>query len=91
MNFAASWASHFLANTLTCRASSNLALFPGRRRNGLATSASSNCIQMWHHGNCNMHSNCLVHVILAIFPAGRMGLSCSWKQLFAVGSTSEVK
>jgi len=30
-------------------------------------------------------------VILTIFPAVRMGLSCSWKQLFAVGSTTEVK
>jgi len=37
------------------------------------------------------HSNSLVHVILTIFPAVRMGLSCSWKQLFAVGSTTEVK
>ena len=26
-----------------------------------------------------------------IFPAVRMGLSCSWKQLFAVHSTTEVK
>jgi len=30
-------------------------------------------------------------VILTIFPAVRMGLSCSWKQLFAVRSTTEVK
>ena len=37
------------------------------------------------------HYNRLVHVILTIFPAVRMGLSCSWKQLFAVGSTTEVK
>ena len=29
-----------------------------------------------------------MHVIL--FPAVRMGLSCSWKQLFAVRSTTEV-
>jgi len=33
----------------------------------------------------------LARVILTIFPAVRMGLSCSWKQLFAVGSTTEVK
>ena len=32
----------------------------------------------------------LARVILTIFPAARMGLSCSWKQLFAVGSTTEV-
>jgi len=32
-----------------------------------------------------------VHKILTIFPAVRMVLSCSWKQLFAVGSTTEVK
>jgi len=25
------------------------------------------------------------------FPAVRVGLSCSWKQLFAVGPTTEVK
>jgi len=31
----------------------------------------------------------LVHVILAIFQAVRTGLSCSWKQLFAVGSNTE--
>jgi len=36
-------------------------------------------------------SDSLVHVILIIFPAVRMGLSCSWNQLFAVGSTTEVK
>jgi len=33
--------------------------------------------------------NRLVHVILTILPAMRMGLSCSWKQLFAVCSTTE--
>ena len=37
------------------------------------------------------HYKTLVHVILTIFPALRMGLSCSWKQLFAVRSTTEVK
>ena len=37
------------------------------------------------------HYNRLVHVILTIFPAVRKGLSCSWKQLFAVRSTTEVK
>ena len=31
-----------------------LALFRGHRRNGLATSASSNCIRMQCHGNCNI-------------------------------------
>ena len=31
-----------------------LASFPGRRRNGLATSASSNCIRMLRPGNCNI-------------------------------------
>jgi len=31
-----------------------LASFPGCRRNGLATTASSNCIRMWCHGNCNI-------------------------------------
>jgi len=31
-----------------------LASFPGRKRNGLATSASSNCIRMLCHGNCNI-------------------------------------
>ena len=31
----------------------NVASFPGRRRNGLATSVSSNCIRMLRHGNCN--------------------------------------
>ena len=31
-----------------------VASFPGRRRNGLATSASSNCIRMLRHGNCNI-------------------------------------
>jgi len=29
----------------------------------------------------------LMHVILTIFRAVRVGLSCSWKQLFAIGST----
>ena len=38
-----------------------VASFPGHRRNNLATSTSWNCIQMWHHGNFNMHSNSLVH------------------------------
>jgi len=33
----------------------------------------------------------LVHVILTIFPAMRMRHSCLRKQLFAVGSTTEVK
>ena len=37
------------------------------------------------------HYNILVHVILTIFPAVRMGLSCTWKQLFAARSTTEVK
>ena len=32
----------------------DVASFPGRRRNGLATSASSNCIRMLRHGNCNI-------------------------------------
>ena len=32
----------------------SLASFPGRRRNGLGTSASSNCIRMLRHGNCNI-------------------------------------
>jgi len=36
------------------------------------------------------HYNRLVHVILTIFPAVRTGLSCLWKQLFAVRSTTEV-
>ena len=31
-----------------------LASFPGRSRNGLATSASSNCIRMWRHSNRNI-------------------------------------
>ena len=31
-----------------------LASFPGRRRNGLATSASSNCIRLLRHGNCTI-------------------------------------
>ena len=31
-----------------------VASFPGRKRNGLATSASSNCMQMLRHGNCNI-------------------------------------
>jgi len=30
-------------------------------------------------------------MILAIFPAVGMGLSCLWKQLFSVGFTTEVK
>ena len=34
--------------------------WPSKKR--LVTSASSNCIRMWRHGNCNMHSNSLVHV-----------------------------
>ena len=37
------------------------------------------------------HYNILVHVILTIFPAVRLGLSCTWKQLFAARSTTEVK
>jgi len=37
------------------------------------------------------HHNRLVHVILTIFPAVRMELSCLWKQLLAVRSTTEVK
>jgi len=41
--------------------------------------------------NAIFHYNTLVHVILTIFPAVRMGLSFSWKQLFAVRSTTEVK
>jgi len=35
-------------------ASIGLASFPGCRRNSLETSASSNCIRMWRHGNCNI-------------------------------------
>jgi len=58
-----------------------LASFPGCRRNGLATSANSNCIQT---AIAISHSNSLVHVILTTFPVVRMGLSCLWKQLFAV-------
>ena len=85
--------SWVLAYDLCWRWCSSLASFQGRRRNGLATSASSNCnvtaivIQLVNTG--------LVHVILTctIFPAVRMGLSCSWKQLLAVGPTytTEVK
>jgi len=43
---------HYWKNLATCW----LASFPGRRRtrNGLATSASSNCIWMLRHGNCNI-------------------------------------
>jgi len=37
------------------------------------------------------HYTGLVHMIFTILSAMRMGLSCSWKQLFAVGSTTEVK
>ena len=33
----------------------------------------------------------IMHMIITIFPAMRIGLSWSWKQLFAVGSTTEVK
>jgi len=36
--------------------SSNLASLPGHRRNGLATSVSSNCIQIQYHGNCHSSS-----------------------------------
>ena len=32
----------------------NLASFPGRRRNGLATTTNANCIRMERHGNCNI-------------------------------------
>ena len=70
--------------TITVIPTTAVASFPGRRRNGLATSASSNCIRIWRQGDLIFHSNSLVHVILTIFPAVRMGLSCSWKQLFAV-------
>ena len=38
------------------------------RRNGLATSASSNCIRMQRHGNCIPPSSSEVHVIRLIFP-----------------------
>ena len=56
---------------------SQLASFQGRRRNGLATSASSNCTWLLHHGNCNIllqqTSNSLVHVILANFSSCENG------------------
>ena len=52
-----------------------LALFPGRRRNGLATSASSNSIWMYRHCKCTILIQAvnieLVQVILMSFPAVR--------------------
>ena len=61
------------------------------RRNGLATSASSNCIRMQRHGNCIPHSSSEVHVIRLIFPPAENSPFCSWKQLFAAGSVTEGK
>jgi len=45
------WSAWWVVNQSRV-AVSFLASFPGRRRNGLATSVSSNCIQTHHHGNC---------------------------------------
>ena len=61
------------------------------RRNGLATSVSSNCIRMQRHGNCIPHSSSQVHVIRLIFRPAENSPSCSWKQLFAAGSVMEGK
>jgi len=44
---------------MCCQFLGGIASFPGYRRNGLATSAGSNCIRMLHHGNCSL----LVHMI----------------------------
>jgi len=71
---------------------SAMASFPGYRRSGLGT---SNCIQTvmsWQLQYVIQTVNTgLVHVIPMIFPAVRTWLSWSWKQLFAAGSTIEVK
>jgi len=85
-------ASNFLQLWL-CRCSLCvcIALFPSRRRNGLATSASSSCIQMWYHGMQLQYAFQQSSTRDTIFPAVRMGLSCLWKQLPAVSSTTEVK
>jgi len=45
------WSAWWVVNQSRV-AVSFLASFPGRRRNGLATSVSSNCVQTHHHGNC---------------------------------------
>jgi len=44
----------FRVLSMTWASSRVLASFPGRRRNGLATFVSSNCIRMLRHGNCNI-------------------------------------
>jgi len=51
-----------------------LASFPGRRRNGLATSVSSNCIWMLRHSNCNISLQQTSARDAYNFPAVRMGL-----------------
>jgi len=69
----------------------SIATSPGRRRNGLATSASSNCIRMLRHGNCNISLQQTSARDTCNFSSCENGVSCSWKQLFAVRSTTEVK
>ena len=69
----------------------HLAWFPGHRRNGLATSASSDCIRMLRRGNCNISLQQTSARDTYNFPAVRMGLSCLWKKLFVVRSITEVK
>ena len=67
-----------------------LASFPGRRRNGLETSASSNCIRMYVTviaiALLYIYIVQLAHVILTIFPAVKI----KWG-FPAVRSTTEVK
>ena len=48
------WSTRPFSSCERCGLGTRLASFPGHRRNGLATSASSNCIRMLRHGNCNI-------------------------------------
>ena len=65
-----------------------LASFPGRRRNGLATSVSSNCIRMLRHGNCNISFQQSSARDTYNFSSRENG---AFLLLFAVGSTTKVK
>jgi len=65
-----------------------VASFPGRRRNGLATSESSNCIRTLRHGNCSISLQQTSARDTYNFSSCENG---AFLLLFAVRSTTEVK
>jgi len=68
-----------------------VASFQGHRRNGLATSVSSNCTDMMSRQSHYFIQAVNIGLLHVILPAARTWLYLLWKQLFAAGSVIEVK